>query len=90
MSSPQHIHVPDPGITIYTDSRTLGWSVTDKNNPPGGRWKVDEINPINVPELKAIFKGVQTYCKEKNYKHVRVMSDNRTAVSYANGKEGIK
>ena len=30
MSSLQHIHVPDPGITIYTDSSTLGWGVTDE------------------------------------------------------------
>ena len=41
-------------------------------------------------ELKAIFIGVQTYCKGKNYKHVRVMSDNITAVSYVNNKGGIK
>ena len=39
MSSLQHIHVPDPDITIYTDSSTLGWGVTDGNNPSVGRWK---------------------------------------------------
>ena len=33
---------------------------------------------------------MQTYCKGKNYKHVRVMSDNITAVSYVNNKGGIK
>ena len=33
VSSPQHIHVPEPDITIYNDSRTLGWAVTDGNNP---------------------------------------------------------
>ena len=56
--------------------------VTDGRNPSGGRWKVDEINHINVLELKVIFSGVQTYCKGKNYKHVRVMFDNITAVSH--------
>ena len=90
MSSFQHIHVPYPDITIYTDSSTLGWGVTDGYNPSGGRLKVEEINHINVLELKAIFIGVQTYCKGKNYKHVRVMSDNITAVSYVNNKGGIK
>ena len=54
-SSLQHIHVHDPGITIYIDSSTLGWGVTDGRNPAGGRWKVDEINHINVLELKTIF-----------------------------------
>ena len=66
--------MPDPDITIYTDSSTLRWDVTDGNNPSGGKWKVDEINNINVLELKATFVEVQTYCKGKNYKHVRVMS----------------
>ena len=90
MSSLQHIHVPDPDITIYTDSSTLGWGVTDGKNPSGGRWKADEINHINVLELKAILIGVQAYCKAKNYKHVRVMSDNITPLYYVNNKGGIK
>ena len=89
MSSFQHIHVPDAGITIYTDSRTLGWGVKDRNNPSGGRWKVNEINNINVFELKAILIGMKTYCKGRNYKHVRVMSDNITAVFYVNNKRGL-
>ena len=62
MSSLQHIHVPDPDITIHTDSSTLGWGVTDGKNQSRGRWKADEINQINVLELKAILIGVQTYC----------------------------
>ena len=60
MSSFQHIHVPDPDITIYTASSILKWGVTDGYNPSGGRWKAEEINHINVLELKAIFIGVQT------------------------------
>ena len=76
MSSFQHIHVPDPDIIIYADS--------------GERWKVEEINHMNVLELKAIFIGVQTYWKGKNSKHVRVMSGNTTAVSDVNNKGGIK
>ena len=82
--------MPDPDITIYPDSSTLGWGVADGNNPSGGRWKADEINHINVLELKAIFIGVQAYCKRKNCKHVRVMFDNITAVSYVNNKGRIK
>ena len=87
MSGLQHIHVADPDIIIYTDSSTVGWSVTDGNNPSGVRWKADEINHINVLELKAISIGVHTYCMGK---HVRVMSDKITAVSYVNNKGKIK
>ena len=86
----QHIHVSDPDITIYTNSSTLGWSVTDGNNPSGVRWKADEINHINLLKLKAIFIGVQTYCQKKNHKHVRVMTDNITPISHVNNKGGIK
>ena len=82
--------MPDPDITIYTDSSTLGQSVTDGNNPSGGRRKGDKVNHINVVGLKAIFIGVQTYCKGKKYKHVRVMSDNITVVSCVNNKQVIK
>ena len=32
MSSLQHIPVPDPDSTIYTDSSTLGWGFTDGKN----------------------------------------------------------
>ena len=90
MSNLQHINVPDPDITIYNDSSTLGWDLTDRNSPSGGRWKADAINYINKLELKAIFIGVQTYCNGKNCKHVRVMSDNITATFYVNNKGGIK
>ena len=78
--------MPDPDINMYTHPSTLGWGVTDGNNSSGGKWEADEINHINVLELKAIFIGVQTSCKEKNYKNVRIMFDNITAVSYAINK----
>ena len=74
----------DLGITIYTDSGISGQSVTDKNNPSGGRWKADEINNINLLDLKAILKRQQRYCNGKKYKYVRVMPDNKTAISYVN------
>ena len=90
MSTLQRIYVLDPDINIYNNSSTLGWGITDANNPSGGKWKADEINHINALELKAIIIGVQKYCKGKSYKYVRVMPDNRTAVSYVNNKVGNK
>ena len=41
-------------------------------------------------ELKAILIRVQTSCKWKNYKHIRVMSDNITAVSYVDNEGEMK
>ena len=56
----------------------------------GGRRDKNEITHINVLELKAIQFGVLTYCKDKNFKHVRIMSGSTTAISYINKKRGLK
>ena len=45
---------------------------------------------ISVLEFKAAFMGIRTYCRNRNYKHIRVMSDSVKAVSYINNKGGIK
>ena len=34
--------------------------------------------------------GIYTYCKNKNFLHVRVMCDNVTAIAYVNNMGGIK
>lgn len=84
------LNIPDPDITIYTDASLTGWGITDGISPSGGRWDENEIAHINVLELKAIQFGVLTYCKHKHYKHIRVMCDNTTAISYINKKGGMK
>ena len=45
---------------------------------------------INVLELKAAFIGIRTYCHNRSYKHIRVMSDSSTAIAYFNNKGDIK
>ena len=45
---------------------------------------------MNVLELKTIQFGVLTYCKDRNFKHIRIMSDNTAAISYTNKKGGLK
>ena len=41
-------------------------------------------------KLKVIEIGINTYCKDKNFLHVRVMCDNVTAIAYINNMGGIK
>ena len=67
-----------------------GRGITDGRSPSGGKWGVNEVAHINVLELKAIKIGVTTYCKNNEFSHVRVMSDNTTSISYINNKGGIK
>ena len=45
---------------------------------------------MNVLELKTIQFGVLTYCKDRNFKHIRIMSENTAAISYINKKGGLK
>ena len=85
-----HLNIPDPDIAIYTDASLTGWGIADGKTPSGGRWDEDEITHINVLELKAIQFGVLTYCTYKIFKHIRIMSDNTTAISYINKKGGLK
>ena len=67
-----------------------GWSITDGKTPSRGRWRENKITHVNILELKAIQFGVLTYCKDKNFKQIRIMSDNTTAISYINKKGGLK
>ena len=85
-----HLNIPEPDITIYTDTSLTGWGIADGKTPSGGWWDEDEITHINVLELKAIQFGLLTYCTYKIFKHIRIMSDNTTAISYINKKGGLK
>ena len=51
--------MPEPDITIHTDSNLLGRRVKVGFQPSGGRWKSDEIATyINVLEFQAILIGI--------------------------------
>ena len=51
--------------------------------PQLGRWYSSEENHhINCLELKAILLGLQSLCKEVTHDHIKVMTDNITAVTY--------
>ena len=86
----QSLIIPDIDLTIHTDASLLGWGATDGLTPIGGPWKTDEIQHINVLELQAIYYALLSYCKNKKFQHIRIMSDNSTAVAYINNMGGIK
>ena len=45
---------------------------------------------INYLELKAIWLGLKSLCNNSRQKHIRIQSDNTTAVAYINAMGGIK
>ena len=55
----------------------------------GGRWtSSEEIHHSNYLELKAILLGLQSLCKKVTHDHIRVMTDNTTAVAYEHNMGG--
>ena len=83
---------PDIDYVIYTDASETGWGAHDGiNGIIEGRWSDDEIHyHINVLELLAIELALKAFLKDSNKKHVKIFSDNTTAVTYINKKGGIK
>ncbi len=86
--------IPDIGKTIHTDaSKHLGggWGASDGiHQDINGRWSEHEQkHSINCLELKAVKLALQSYVPcYTQCKHVRVMSDNTTAISYINKQGG--
>ena len=81
-NSCHHINIPNPDITMYTDAILTGWGITDLIFPSRGLWPKPELERINVLELRATEIGIYTYCKSKDFLHVRViyMCDIVTAI----------
>ena len=84
------INIPHPDITKYNNASLTGWGITDGKTTLGGRWNENKITDVNVLELTAIQIGVLTYCKDKSFKHIRIMSNNDTAITYINKKGDLK
>ena len=87
----RHIYRSSPQVIIQTDSSLEGWGVVFKEKKFGGRWKSEEKSlHINCLELTAILFGLQALALELENKHVKVLTDSSTAVSYVNNMGGIK
>ena len=68
--------------TLYTDTSTQGWGASLNDTTSGGRWSSsEESHHINYLELKAILLGLQSLCKHVTNDHIRVKTDNSTAVA---------
>ena len=84
------VRIPKPDFVIYTDASREGWGCYNPQTgqKAGGRWSVEEQNDhINTLELKAIWLSLLSHVKNKTGGHVRVMTDNTTALACIN-KQG--
>ena len=82
--------IPEVDYTIYSDASTKGWGAHDKHHTINGRWTEGETKlHINVLELTAIkFAIFSLLPLQIGTKHLRVMTDNSTAISYINRQGG--
>ena len=81
------VHCPKPDYIIYTDASSAGWGCFDPQTKKkgGSRWTAQEqTNHINYLEIKAILCSL---CQDKREMHIRVMTDNTTALTCVN-KQG--
>ena len=78
------IRYPKISIIIYTDASLEGWGASMGNVSTGKAWLPDEkLIHINVLELKAILLALMLFVKTSD-KHIKIMSDNTTAIHCIN------
>ena len=88
--SGKQIKVSQVDLIIHTDASLKGWGATNGSTPIGGKWLEEELDHINVLELKAVKFALYSYCKERHFQHIQVMCDNKTAIAYINNMGGTK
>ncbi|XP_065064076.1 uncharacterized protein LOC135690441 [Rhopilema esculentum] len=68
-------------MEMKTDASLQGWGATCQNISTGGLWSFDEKhNHINYLEMYSIFLALKTYANDLTDKHIKILSDNSTAV----------
>ena len=78
-------------IIIYTDASKVGWGANLGIHRINGCWGETEAELyINILKLMAVEIAILPFCKNEQKKHVRLMIDNMTAVSYFQNMGGIK
>ena len=82
----------NPEIVIQTDASLSGWGAVLNKEKTGGRWTPKEMkHHINYLELLAILYALKSFeLHLKNFTHIKILSDNTTAVSYINNMGGVK
>lgn len=73
-----------PQLELQTDASLTGWGAVFEGTRTGGHWAQDELDHINCLELKAILLGLKALCNSCRQTHIRLKSDNTTAVACLN------
>ena len=77
-------------MTIFTDASNEAWGASTNDQTINGRWNESEkLLHVNELELLAIKHALSSFLPLfPNMKHLRIMTDNSTSVSYINKQGG--
>ena len=79
-----------PVFTLTSDASLRGWGAASGTFSTHGLWsEAETAYHNNVLELLAVELGLRSLLADCNGQHIRVVSDNTTAVSYINGMGGV-
>ncbi|KAK4321821.1 hypothetical protein Pmani_007448 [Petrolisthes manimaculis] len=70
-----------PKLEIHTDACLTGWGAKVDDTRTGGHWAHEELDHINCLELKAILLSLKSLCNHCKQTHIRIRSDNTTAIA---------
>ena len=72
-----------PQVFIHTDASQVGWGATLSTSTTQGLWTFHEAQfHINILELLAIKFGLRSLLDDSHDTHIRIQSDNTTAIAY--------
>ena len=77
-------------LEMFCDASLTGWGAVAGIVRTGGHWAHDELDHIYCLELKAIFSGLHSLYKDSRDTHIRVHSDNATAIACLERHGSIK
>ena len=88
--SKKHLNHGKISHVLYTDDSTKGWGASMTNETTWGKWSTTEKDHhINYLDNRTILFGLQFLCRDMSNVHIKVMTDNSTAVAYINSMGGM-
>ena len=79
-----------PDCVLTTDACPTGWGVIFGNESTNGHFSEEEVEQINILELRAALYALQSFCNEKFDCHILLRMDNTAAVSAVNKQGSTK
>jgi hypothetical protein len=86
--------LPEPSLTLTTDSSVMGWGATLSNMTISGKWPTkwqqNRSRHINELEMRAVLHAVQHWPPVMSHKTVQLLADNTATVLYIKKEGGTR